>query len=139
MGIMPFPEPRAIRRFFRYALVGVSTLAFDLVLLYIVTELFGVPYYISTPAAFLVAVTINYFISRKFVFRGTERRIHHGYAYFIAVALVGAFVTTSLVAFLVSFAHLYYLLARVLVAGIIGIGNYLLNLYLNFRVVGNHP
>jgi len=86
-----------------------------------------------------MAVTINYFISRRFVFKGTERRIHHGYAYFIVIAILGAVLTTSLVAFLVSFAHLYYLLARVLVAGIIGIGNYLFNLHLNFRVAGNHP
>jgi len=136
---MPLPEARAIRRFLRYALVGVSTLSFDLLLLYIATSIIGIPYYISTPIAFLMAVTINYFISRRFVFKGTERRIHHGYAYFIVIAILGAVLTTSLVAFLVSFAHLYYLLARVLVAGIIGIGNYLFNLHLNFRVAGNHP
>lgn len=126
-------------RFFRYAVVGVSTLLFDLVLLWCLTELLGIPYYVSTPFAFLVAVSINYLLSRAHVFHGTERHIHHGYAYFIGIALLGAFVTTSGVAFLVSFFGLNYLLARVLVAGVVGIGNYLLNLYFNFKVVGHHP
>ena len=135
---MQFPEKRAVKRFVRYATVGISTLSFDLVLLYVATSIIGIPYYISTPVAFLIAVTINYFVSREFVFKGTSRRIHHGYAYFIAAAIAGAFITTSLVAVLVTFANLYYLFARILVAGIIGIANYLFNLHLNFRVVGNH-
>ncbi len=129
----------AVRRFTRYAVVGVSTLLFDLALLWCLTELLGVPYYVSTPFAFLVAVSINYLLSRAHVFHGTERHIHHGYAYFIGIAALGALVTTSGVAFLVSFFGLYYLLARVLVAGVVGIGNYLLNLYFNFKVVGHHP
>ncbi len=129
---------RSLRRFLCYALVGASTLSFDLVLLYIATSLLGFPYYISTPASFLIAVSINYFISRRYVFKGTERAVHHGYAYFIGVALLGAFITTSLVALLVTSLHLYYLLARILVAGIIGIGNYLFNLHLNFKVAGIH-
>lgn len=135
---MSFLNQPAVRRFLRYAVVGVSTLSFDLVLLYIATELLHIPYYVSTAGAFLIAVSINYFISRAHVFKGTERAIHHGYAYFIAVALLGAFLTTSLVTLLVSFVHLYYLFARVLVAGFIGIGNYLFNLYVNFRVAGKH-
>jgi putative flippase GtrA len=129
---------RSTRRFLRYALVGVSTLSFDLALLYIATSLLGFPYYISTPTTFLIAVSINYFISRRFVFKGTERTVHHGYSYFIGVAIAGAFVTTALVATLVTYAHLYYLLARILVAGLIGIGNYLFNLHLNFKVAGMH-
>lgn len=126
-------------RFLRYAAVGVSTLALDLSLLYAATSLLGIPYYLSTPGAFLIAVSLNYFISRRFVFRGTERAVHHGYAYFIGAALLGALVTTGAVTLFVTFAHLYYLFARVLVAGFVGIANYLFNLYLNFRVAGHHP
>ncbi len=129
----------SMRRFFRYAVVGVSTLLFDLLLLALLTELLGVPYYIATPFAFLVAVTINYAFSRAHVFRGTGRNLHHGYAYFISIALLGAFITTSGVALLVSLFSLYYLLARILVAGFVGMGNYLLNLHFNFKVAGHHP
>lgn len=127
-----------VRRFLRYAAVGVSTLTFDLVLIALLTQVFGVPYYLSTPLGFLIAVSINYFLSRRLVFTGTERPLHHGYAYFIAIALVGATAITGAVYLLVTYAGLYYLIARVLVAGVVGIANYLTNLHFNFRVAGRH-
>lgn len=127
-----------LRRFLRYGMVGVGTFGLDLALLYAATSVVGIPYYISTPGAFLVAISINYAISRRFVFSKTGRAWHHGYVYFGAVAMIGAAATTSLVAFLVSFFGLYYLTARILVAGLVGIGNYLFNLFFTFKVAGKH-
>jgi len=132
-----FSHP-GVHRFLRYAVVGISTLSFDLLLLYVLTTYLSVPYYIGTPIAFLIAVSINYAVSRKFVFRGTERPVHHGYFFFISFALAGALAITLAVTFLVTYFHLYFLLARILVAGIVGIANYLGNLHLNFKVAGIH-
>lgn len=128
----------ALLRFLRYSAIGVATLSFDLMLLAAATQLLHIPYYVATPVAFLVAVSLNYALSRTFVFKGTERPVHHGYAYFIAIALVGALAITGAVYLLVTYAHLYYLLARILVAGVVGIANYLSNLHLNFKVAGKH-
>ncbi len=128
----------AFARFARYGAVGVSTLLFDLLLLAALTQLLSIPYYYSTPLAFLVAVSLNYAISSRFVFRGSDRSIHHSYAYFILLAGVGAVFITYGVYVLVTYAHLQYLLARVAVAGVVGLVNYLINLHLNFRVAGMH-
>ena len=73
----------AIRRFSRYAAVGVTTLVFDLLLLFIVIEFGGIPYYAAVPICFAIAVSINYLVSRKHVFNGTARNFHTGYAYFL--------------------------------------------------------
>jgi len=48
--------------------------------------------------------------------------------------ILGAFVTTALVTALVLYLNLYYLVARILVAGLVGIGNYLFNAHFNFKV-----
>jgi putative flippase GtrA len=127
---VPFP---ALWRFVRYTAIGVSTLAFDLLLLAGLTQLFHVPYYIGTPIAFLIAVSLNYIISRGLVFAGTERPVAHGYVFFLVIALVGAAAVTGAVYLLVTYLHMYYLIARVLVAGVVGIANYLSNLHWNFR------
>lgn len=129
---------KGTRRFLKYAGVGGSTFAFDLLLIYVLTEFLGVPYTISTPLGFMVAVSINYFVSRRFVFGGTKRTLEHGYLYFISFAGLGALLITATVAALVTTFALHYLIARILVACVVGIANYLLNLYLNFRVVGRH-
>lgn len=136
---MPAFIPPNIRRFLRYTLVGGSTFAFDLFLLYLATTYVHVPYYLATPAAFLIAVSINYLVSRKHVFGGTERSLHAGYLYFIVFALLGAGITTLGVTVLVTYLGLYFLYARVLVALLVGTLNYLSNLFFNFKVVGMHP
>ena len=133
------PNVRALRRFFKYALVGWSTFAFDLLLIWIMTELLSIPYWFSTALGFAIAVSINYFVSRRFVFKGTERAIHHGYVFFILFAFGGAAFIAGAVTLLVTLFGLYYLLARVLVAGVVGMGNYLFNLHFNFKVAGHHP
>ncbi|HVM73784.1 MAG TPA: GtrA family protein [Candidatus Paceibacterota bacterium] len=126
------------RRFARYSIIGASTFLLDLAMLYVAVSIIGIPYYVATPCSFLIAVSCNYFWSRHFVFHGSERSLHAGYAYFIMVALSGAATTTMLVAGLVSFVGIYYIFARIIVAGVIGMANYLFNLHINFNVAGKH-
>lgn len=129
---------KGAHRFLRYLTVGISTFLFDMLLIWIATSLFGVPYYISTPVAFWIALTINYALSRKYVFTGTERRVHHGYAFYIAGGIFGGLLITSAVAFLVEGLGLHYLIARCLVSACVGLGGYIFNLYINFKVAGQH-
>ena len=131
-------DPQGVRRFCKYALVGGTTFAFDLLLIYLLTEFLGVPYTLSTPLGFVIAVSINYVISRRHVFTGTERNFHHGYLYFIAVAGGGAAAVTVAVTLLVTTFALHYLVARILVACVMGTLNYLFNLHFNFKVAGRH-
>ncbi|MEK7079924.1 MAG: GtrA family protein, partial [Patescibacteria group bacterium] len=77
-------------------------------------------------------------LSRLHGFRGTERSWHAGYGYFLLAAGSGALLSTSGVALLVLIFHLHYLVARILVAGFVGMLTYLINLRFNFRVMGTH-
>lgn len=129
---------QALRRFAKYSIVGVGTFALDLLMLYGAVQYAGMAYYVATPGAFLIAVTINYVLSRLHVFRETARSWHGGYLYFALVAISAAVATTASVALLVSTLHLNYLIARTLTAGMVGICGYLINLHFNFRVAGTH-
>ena len=91
---------------------------------------------VATPLAFLVAVSINYLVSRAWVFVRTHRSFFTGYVYFLQFAIVGALATTALMWVGVEQLDLPALYSRVGIAGVVGICNYLGNLYLNFRVVG---
>lgn len=129
---------RALVRFFKYFIVGVSTFLLDLLLLYVFTDLFQINYLISTAIAFVIAVSINYYFSRKFVFTKTLQKIDHGYYAFLLISGAGLFFVVILMALFVEKLSFNYLLSRVLVAGFVGIWNYLMNLYFNFRVAGKH-
>jgi putative flippase GtrA len=129
---------KSLIRFLKYTSVGVSTFLFDLFLLYLLTDSFKIHYALATPLAFGIAVSINYFLSRRFVFKGTLRSVHAGYGVFLAIAGTGMAAVTGLMVVFVEVLHMEYLPARVIIAGIVGVWNYLMNLYVNFKVAGKH-
>lgn len=129
---------KGLARFLKYASVGCSTFLFDLFLLYVFIDFFKIYYVLATALAFGVAVSINYFISRRFVFKGTLRSVHAGYGVFLLIAGAGMGAVTGLMVVFVEVFHLPYLPARVIIAGIVGLWNYFMNLYVNFKVAGKH-
>jgi putative flippase GtrA len=126
----------ARKRFVRYSLVGGGTFLFDLLLLFIFTDYLGINYVVAAGVAFLIAVSLNYIISRTIVFRGTQRTYAVGYVNFLLMAGVGITFVTGGMYVMVQFFAVPYVLARIAVAGMTGVFNYLFNLYVNFKVVG---
>jgi len=124
-----------LKRFSKYIVVGFTTFVFDMMLLIAAVRL-GIPYRLAVSISFLLAITVNYIISRRFVFNGTTRRWNQGFFYFLISALGGVILTTGLVIFLVEIMGLYYLTSRVIVAGIVGAIFYLVNLHFNFKITG---
>jgi len=126
-----------LKRFFRYAAVGGATFLFDLSLLWILIEKFHVHYLHASVSGFLIAVSVNYSISRRWVFKGSQRRLAAGYLYFLKTAAAGAMATGFLMWLFCAATHGPYLLIRIIIAAVVGTGNYLIHLYLNFRVAGH--
>lgn len=124
------------RRFLRYTAISGTTFLFDLALLWVFIEIFSIHYLVATAVALLIAVSFNYLVSRKWVFQLTERKFSHGYFYFIKFALLGMTATTALMWVVTTYTMWHFLLARTLVAVVVGSTNYVANLYLNFKVVG---
>jgi putative flippase GtrA len=129
---------KATVRFLKYFVVGFSTFLFDLLLLYILTDIVLVNYVLSAGVAFLIAVSVNYYFSRIFVFTQTERRFVSGYYWFIGIAGVGVLMVMSLMFLFVAIFGWPYLISRVLIASVVGVWNYLMNLFFNFNVAGKH-
>lgn len=130
--------PPYLRRFLKYAVVGGGTFLFDLCLLYVFTDYVRVNYIIAAGLAFIIAVSINYFLSRRYVFRGSDKQWGTGYLHFLGIALAGMLIVMGGMYLLVGLLHVPYLLARIVIAGVTGVWNYLLNLFVNFKVVGKH-
>lgn len=129
---------RALTRFFKYSLVGGSTFALDLTLLFLLIVFLDVHYILSAGVAFGIAVSINYFISRHFVFRGTPRKVSSGYLIFFIIAIAGSGTIMGLMFLFVDVFHLHYLASRICIAALVGICNYLMNLYVNFKMAGQY-
>ncbi len=129
---------KSLIRFIKYSSIGGSTFALDLFLLYLFTDYFGINYLISAGFAFAVSITIHYYFSRKIVFPCSMRPVGQAYFIFVAIAVSGLFLVVAFMAILVENFNFEPITARLAVAGFVGIYNYLLNLFFNFKVAGPH-
>jgi putative flippase GtrA len=129
---------KALFRFLKYSVIGFTTFLLDLLLLYFFTEILQINYLVSTALAFIIAVSINYHYSRKFVFSKTKRGVGQGYYIFLTIAGLGLLLVVLLMALFVEVLNFNYVLARIIIAGMVGIYNYLINLFFNFKVAGHY-
>ena len=125
-----------IFRFLRYTCVGGGTFLFDLTMLCIFTDGLDWSPVVAAGLAFFIAVSLNYYISRRLVFKGTTRGFKQGYFGFLLIAGTGLVIVTGGMFLMVDIFRWQYIISRILVSFITGIWNYLLNLYVNFQVAG---
>lgn len=128
----------AFHRFVKYTFVGITTFLFDLLLLWFFVEILTLDYLLSAGVAFIIAVTVNYILSRRYVFRGSLRSVGIGYVNFILIAGFGLLFVIVGMYILVKFFAFSYVGARIMVAAVTGFWNYLMNLYVNFKVAEKH-
>lgn len=57
-----------VKQFSKFAVVGITSLAVDYILLLVLVELLHVDFLIATTASFLASVVVNYFLSMRYVF-----------------------------------------------------------------------
>ena len=106
--------------------------------MYVLTDLLLINYILASGFAFVIAVSINYHFSRRYVFKGSSRSLETGYIYFLGIALTGLSLVVGGMNVLVSLFGVHYIVARVGIAMVTGFWNYLLNLFVNFKVTGKY-
>ena len=127
---------KSITRFGKSFGVGLVTFALDLALLSLFIDVFHLYYVVAAGVAFVIATALNYVISRRYVFTGSERGVRSGYLLFLLIGGVGVLIITTLMYVLVDVFAFHYLISRILIAGVVGWWNYLMNLHVNFKVAG---
>jgi putative flippase GtrA len=126
--------PAVLTRFLRYLVASSSTLLLDLLLLGFLTEIVGFYYLFSVGISYVTSTTVNYFINRKWGFKGTKRHVVVGYVLFLCFGIFGLFLTLSLMWLFVDLIGLHYSLSRIVVAIIEGAILFILNSIFTFKV-----
>lgn len=126
---------RLLDRGFKYAVVGVSTFILDLGIIFLLIQIPIMPYPLAVAIGFLIGISVNYFICYYWVYAGTERLIHHGYLYFVSLALLGAFIIAGGTTFLVEQMALSLIVARIIMGASTGTIGFFINTFFNFRLL----
>ena len=119
----------------RNTIVSCIVFLFDLGLLWLLVQSGGLGKLAAAAIAFIAANTIHYAFGRAWIFRGSERGIASGYAYFLINALIGLGVTIGLFAAFLEYTSVNYLVARTIVSVLAGLTVFYLNAIFNFRSV----
>lgn len=119
--------------FLKYLVVGGGAFFVDAGLLFLLTEVGHLDYLFSAGVSFLVGLITNYVLSLQWVFTvHKESSQGREFAVFGAVGLGGLLLNEILLWLLVDRVHVYYMLAKVFVAGVVFLWNFVLRKVLLF-------
>ena len=110
----------------RFVLVGGACFVLDYGLLYVLTEYVGLYYLLSAGISFSVSVFVNSWLCLACVFRGADAQTRRAKMLFFGSSIAGLGLNQLLMWLLVDFAHIYYMIAKLIAAGIVMIWNYVL-------------
>ena len=110
----------------RFVLVGGACFVLDYGLLYVLTEYVGLYYLLSAGISFSVSVFVNYWLCLACVFRGADAQTRRAKMLVFGSSIAGLGLNQLLMWLLVDFAHIYYMIAKLIAAGIVMIWNYVL-------------
>ena len=117
----------------RNTAVSIFVFLLGLVTLWLLVEFAGVRKIPAAAAGFILANSLHYALGRSWIYRGTERRLVPGYAFFLVNGSIGLAITLVLFDAFLRFTSIHYLVARIIVSVVAGLAMFLLNATLNFR------
>lgn len=126
---------RIVYRLSKYTLAGSSTFFIDVALLYFLSVYTDINHSTLIVGSFLVGSTLNYLLCYFWVYRGTSRNKAHGYVYFLLFELVTLLLIVEATNALVARFGIQLIVARICVGIIVGCINFLLNTFLNFKLL----
>jgi len=117
---------------FRNTVVSTGVFLLGLGLLWLLVEEAGMAKVPAAALSFLAANSVHYVFGRTWIYRGSDRKVVAGYAYFLVNALVGLGVTLLLFAAFLALG-MHYIPARIVTSVFAGLVLFVLNAVLNFR------
>lgn len=117
---------KLITQIFKFVFVGGLSFVIDYVLYFIFTRYLGIVEMMATILSFSISLIFNYIMSMKFVFVGKDdMKKHHEFMIFVTLSVIGAGLNWSLFYLFVYVFHIYDLITKILVAGIVMVFNFI--------------
>ena len=116
---------KLIAQFMKFGIVGVIAFVIDYGVMIFLTEVFGVPYLISTTISFVVSVIFNYFASMRFVFkRKDDMSRRREVIIFIVLSVCGLGINDLLMWLMVDSLYIDYRLSKIVVTVVVAVWNF---------------
>lgn len=116
---------KLIAQFMKFGIVGVIAFVIDYGFMALLTEVFGVPYLISTTVSFIISVIFNYFASMRFVFkRKDDMSRRREFIIFVVLSVIGLVINDVFMWLMVDFLFIDYRISKIVVTFIVAVWNF---------------
>ena len=116
---------KLISQFMKFGIVGVIAFVIDYCFMVLLTEVFGVPYLISTTVSFIISVIFNYFASMRFVFkRKDDMSRRREFIIFVVLSVIGLVINDVFMWLMVDFLFIDYRISKIVVTFIVAVWNF---------------
>lgn len=124
---------------FRYTFVGGFAFVIDFGLLWFLKEIFGLHYLLSATLAFIAGLTVNYFISIRWVFiRYKNRNRISEFFYFTFIGIIGLGLNDLFMWLFTDKVQFHYLISKIAAAILVYLWNFFARKYLLFNTKNIH-
>lgn len=128
----PFAEASKL---VHYSLWGFATFLIGLGALYVLYDIWLVPYWIAVPLSVGVNLLLHYAASRRFVFTKTDRPVEEGLFIFICIGVLEIIFITGGVTLLVEYTSVGLYWSRIGVGIVAAVLGFLANARINFKAL----
>lgn len=90
----------------RYFIMAAFVVGIELGVFALINITFGITYWVATPASMIVAIFLNWYLSRIIVFSGSKHKLHVEFTLIMVTSLVGIGIQLIVTAFCVQALHL---------------------------------
>lgn len=110
----------------RFVVSGGLLFVLDFSLLYLIKDIIGINYLVSSLISFIVSTIVNYIVSKKWVFKSKEDK----FISFIILSIVALGINQLVMYLCVSIYGVYYLIAKVISTGVVMVFNFITRLFI---------
>ena len=119
--------------FIRFILVGGSVTFLDWILFYVLSIKLGIYYQLAIVMGFVIAMTVNFILSKTFTYRSKSKKIIKEYFIYAGISVISLICTMGLMFVFVELAFLDKMLSKVITTGIMLFINYLIHKNITFN------
>jgi putative flippase GtrA len=122
-----------LRQLFKFGIVGVIAAMVNLLGVFLLVEIFNMKPLIANIFAFMISFNVSYLGQRFWSFAETTVRHRKAIPKYFTVAIVGFCLNELLFSIFLHILHLYYMLALVIVIGLVAVFSFICNKLWVFR------
>ncbi|MEI7451990.1 MAG: GtrA family protein [Candidatus Falkowbacteria bacterium] len=119
---------------FKFIVAGIFAGGTDLILLFLFHGIFNIGIVTATSMAFMISFVVSFSLQKYWTFNSKEKnRLHVQLALYLSIAFVNLNINGWGMHVLVNYYKVWYLLAQVIVSGLIGFESFLIYKFIIFR------